>query len=45
MNKKDDRTAYVIPEIEIVKFEGRDIVTSSVLSNDDGLNYDSGAWT
>lgn len=45
MNRKDVGTVYEVPELEIVRFEYRDIVTSSTLSDDENPNYHPGSWT
>ena len=45
MNRKDAGTIYEVPKIEIVRFDCRDIVTSSALSNEDHPNYDPNSWT
>ena len=45
VNRKDVGTVYEVPELEIVQFEYRDIVTSSALSDDESPNYHPGSWT
>ena len=40
-----EKNEYVQAQIHIVSLSPQDVIATSILSNDNELTYDSGAWT